>query len=195
MEYLKEPKKKHKKLKIFGIIFVVVIILTLAFTYSQYKRNYSSGEQNLQLVDSDGSSISLDSLEKTDVGGDPNQELYGNVLSYYEDKYHFANPSSLFWREGVLVAYIDHAGTMMGVGNITFTDSETRGNGYGFFDYLGDQTTRIAKGFFTNISATGDVYTGNLTITGTNFSMGGCSEYWNGSCSIKYCPTTTTITC
>lgn len=36
---------------------------------------------------------------------------------------------------------------------------------------------------------------GNLSIGGTNISMGECSENWNGTCSIKTCPTTELVMC
>jgi len=56
----------------------------------------------------------------------------------------------------------------------------------------------ILKGYGTPSGEEVDPYSyhlGNISITGTNLSMGGCSSYWNGTCEIKSCPTTEFIQC
>ena len=215
---------------------MVFLTFALAVSYSQYKR-----EKPLD--------INLDNLDGINLEGKDltnSNDLMG-IIEQAKQQVDFkgANPAIKVWREGILVAYIDHEGTVQGVGNVTFTDSEARGNGYGFFKYLGSSVSDITSGWFTDLWVSGSfnatnvttakvcdgtycytfselnttigdttldptnvawinesntfaenqIFSGNVSISGTNVSYAGCSEYWNGTCSIKTCPTTQFIQC
>lgn len=177
---------KKKVFLIIGTMLTVVILGYLVVAWYNYSHVKVINLEDMRDIDLSGKDIS----NSQDLVGIIEQDKQKNP-----EKYMGANPGVRIWREGVLVAYMDHEGSIMGVGNLTFNDSESRDNGYGFFSYLGDSVSKITKGWFTNLEASGDVITGNISMSGTNFSMGGCSSYWNGSCEIKSCPTTQFIQC
>ena len=176
---------KMKRSFLIGTMLIIVVLGWLVYAWYDYSHVEIINIEDMNDIDLDGKDLN----KKEDLS----QIIEQAQQQAYSDGR--VNPRFKIFYQGVEVAYMDHNGNIGGVGNLTFNDSESRDNGYGFFSYLGDSVSEVTKGWFTNIEASGDVITGNISMSGTNFSMGGCSAYWNGTCEIKSCPTTQLIQC
>jgi len=140
-------KKPKRKLKLFTIIFGILLlsfVLVLAVSYSKYNQD--------KPID-----INLDNVDGLDLEGKDlsNSEDLVEILEQTKQLQDFSdnrvNPRFRVYYQGIEVFYTDHNGNIGGVGNLTLNDSEARGNGYGFFSYLGDSFNEITTGWFTDI--------------------------------------------
>lgn len=140
-EPIETKPKKFRILKIFGIIFIGLILITFLFFYFQepgdYKKleeeNQLKGIEN-QLEEQTGREITVKEITKN---SDPS---IINPLTSVNPRHSFQNVS------GSEVAYVTHNGDIGGIGNLTF--NYTTG-GYGYFRYL-----QGIIGWFTHLNST-----------------------------------------
>jgi hypothetical protein len=155
-------KKKNNK-KFLFLIPAILLIGFFSFTMFDY---YSFKEKiNLEdsvVIDQNGTEYSVSSEYIVDENG----STYlispdGNKLLLQKG---LGNKRFRIYNNTGEVMGLDHYGNIQGIGNATFISSPN--GGYGYFNYLGDLTTRITKLFVWNIDALG-----NLTVAGkSNFS-------------------------
>lgn len=134
-------KKKGKKLKIFGIILCVSVILFLSinfYTYGGYKEKELVKDLKQQIESQLGQDV-----EVIDVESEPDRNIY-NQLTNVNSRHAVVNNSN------DEVFYYAHDGSIGGIGNLTFTDAS---EGYGFFRHLGDSSNKMTAGWFTSLFA------------------------------------------
>ena len=148
------PQKPKRKLKLFTIIigiFLLSFVLVLAISYSKYKQD--------KPID-----INLDNIDGLDLEGKDlsNSEDLVGIIEQAKQLQDLSdgrvNPRFRIYYQGVEVSYLDHAGNIGGVGNLTLNDT-----GYGFFSYLGDSVNKITTGWFENLWVSGGVNSTNVT--------------------------------
>jgi len=143
----------RKKLKIISGIFIGVFLILLTISgigYYGYSKDYDEKIEQ----------ISTKNFEDTSL---ENQVTDWNPV----DREGLANPRMKIRNSsGTEKISFDHNGTMVGVNlnideNINATGNIT--GKYGFFEYLGTQANRIAKGFFINLDVRDNINATNVT--------------------------------
>ena len=161
--------------EIFGIFFIVLLIIGLSISiigYSQYNDKTEQAKINEvknQIERQTGEQIIVKDVKK------PDPTIKGPLTSV-NPRYSFLNYS------GYEVAFIAHDGSMGSINNLYLNYSFGQGTGY--FNYIGSSATKVIKGFFTDLQ----VYNGiNASIiNGTQVYDNGQRVAQNSSLSTKY---------
>ena len=151
-----EPKKKKRiALKIIGVVFVLLLIVSVAGYYG-YKNKFNKNVEEI-IEQEYGQFV-------TEVKGtDPDIK---NPLTDVNPRRSFLNST------GDEVAYIDHEGNIEGIGNLT------AGN-YGFFKWVGSSASRITKIWATDID-TLDIHSSDWTnVSVTEGQVSDFGSYWD----------------
>lgn len=151
-------KNKVSKLRVFLAVFAVLLLVGVAFSYVQYRKDVKVGSsQQVQ--------ISPPQLFVEDKSGESypvTQEEADDILAqqgYVIDRQGASNPAFEFRNQsapGTTVWYFDHDGKTKFY-NGTFTENVGIGGNVtastGYLTWLGSEVSRVTYGYFTNIEA------------------------------------------
>lgn len=127
---------------IVGIVFILFLIISVVayFNYSKYNEDYKNSQIKQQIKSELEAQYGVGNISQEEVVG--NDFSIKNPLTKINPRWSFQNSS------GDEVAYMDHFGSIQGIGNLTFNNTV---NGFGFFNYVGSSVTKVIKGFFIDL--------------------------------------------
>jgi len=168
-----KPKKKFKKLKIFGIIIASIILILSIVTISSYLKYKSEINSN--------SNGNIDGIQEYsyDGSGEGLQNVVIQANSSFDRK-GSANPALRFRNKttGNVDWYFDHLGKIY-ASNLNVTQNLTVTD-YGFFQYLGSSVNKILFGWFDNINVSSTANASKFYQDG-NIVIDSVSSVWNQS--------------